>query len=268
MSITLKAAAAAVVLALTGTANAAFTGSISKDEGKTGDGELFINIFRNSANPATIVLDTNISANDLINGTVTSFTSNAVQTQAVADFFATAPISDFLFDAGAVQDSTEIDKFGMLLTNTVTTTTPPDAQNNLGAFFGYVSNMQLWVDQVNQGEGAGPDGMLQPVAAAAGTSAPPGDWSNGFQGWNGDADTLQWIPTTDTAVSNDLTLYRYHYDPDTFESLSTVMGLLSIDTATGVVSYSASPVPVPAAVWLFGSGLIGMVGVARRRRAA
>lgn len=29
---------------------------------------------------------------------------------------------------------------------------------------------------------------------------------------------------------------------------------------------SASPVPVPAAVWLFGSGLIGLVGVARRRK--
>lgn len=28
------------------------------------------------------------------------------------------------------------------------------------------------------------------------------------------------------------------------------------------------PVPVPAAVWLFGSGLIGLVGIARRRRKA
>ena len=29
-----------------------------------------------------------------------------------------------------------------------------------------------------------------------------------------------------------------------------------------------APIPVPAAVWLFGSGLIGLVGVARRKRAA
>jgi len=30
---------------------------------------------------------------------------------------------------------------------------------------------------------------------------------------------------------------------------------------------SVSPVPVPAAVWLFGSGLLGLVGIARRKKA-
>ncbi len=30
----------------------------------------------------------------------------------------------------------------------------------------------------------------------------------------------------------------------------------------------ASPVPVPAAVWLFGSGLMGLIGIARRKKAA
>jgi DNA-binding beta-propeller fold protein YncE len=32
-----------------------------------------------------------------------------------------------------------------------------------------------------------------------------------------------------------------------------------------VFNGAASPVPVPAAVWLFGSGLLGLIGVARRR---
>jgi len=30
---------------------------------------------------------------------------------------------------------------------------------------------------------------------------------------------------------------------------------------------AASPVPVPAAIWLFGSGLLGLVGIARRKKA-
>ena len=33
-------------------------------------------------------------------------------------------------------------------------------------------------------------------------------------------------------------------------------------------NFSATPVPIPAAIWLLGSGLIGLVGIGRRRRAA
>jgi len=32
-------------------------------------------------------------------------------------------------------------------------------------------------------------------------------------------------------------------------------------------AFEAAPVPLPAAVWLFGAGLLGLAGVARRRRA-
>lgn len=34
-----------------------------------------------------------------------------------------------------------------------------------------------------------------------------------------------------------------------------------------VIEYDSSPVPVPGAVWLFGSGLLGLIGMARRRKA-
>jgi len=37
---------------------------------------------------------------------------------------------------------------------------------------------------------------------------------------------------------------------------------------TGTVGAATSAIPVPAAVWLFGSGLLGLAGVARRRKSA
>jgi len=41
-----------------------------------------------------------------------------------------------------------------------------------------------------------------------------------------------------------------------------------LDLSSGGFSGSLSIVPVPAAVWLFGSGLIGLIGIARRKKAA
>jgi hypothetical protein len=52
---------------------------------------------------------------------------------------------------------------------------------------------------------------------------------------------------------------------------SYILGSVALD-ATGKLTFtgnsSTTPVPIPAAVWLFGSGLMGLVGVSRRRKTA
>jgi len=52
---------------------------------------------------------------------------------------------------------------------------------------------------------------------------------------------------------------------DGYDSLSTPTGDPVYNLSVGGAFY-ASPVPVPAAVWLFSSGLMGLIGIARRRK--
>ena len=53
-----------------------------------------------------------------------------------------------------------------------------------------------------------------------------------------------------------------------FDDLCMIDGYCNMGGKTPALSHSAaySVVPVPAAVWLFGSGLLGLVGVARRKK--
>jgi hypothetical protein len=53
-------------------------------------------------------------------------------------------------------------------------------------------------------------------------------------------------------------------------TISAFDGFWSFDAANGTVTWNAAvaEVPVPAAVWLLGSGLLGLVGVGRRKKVA
>ena len=55
-------------------------------------------------------------------------------------------------------------------------------------------------------------------------------------------------------------------DPSLMFTAFSAQWVLEGCLTTSVGGQCASPVPVPAAVWLFGSGLLGLVGVARRRK--
>jgi hypothetical protein len=51
-------------------------------------------------------------------------------------------------------------------------------------------------------------------------------------------------------------------------SVAQVIQIVNTDAALLNYRFSATPVPVPAAVWLFGSGLLGLIGIARRKKTA
>ena len=73
------------------------------------------------------------------------------------------------------------------------------------------------------------------------------------------ADTAGW--GVDTDVDIDIT--------NTLAAATTDSGELSrVQKKLGGVGLTITAVPVPAAVWLFGSGLLGLAGFARRRTAA
>ena len=71
------------------------------------------------------------------------------------------------------------------------------------------------------------------------------DWGAGYFGDDG---THSLLSSPDT--------YLIHFDGEDANGLGKSGNTLGVDLA---------PIPVPAAVWLFGSGLLGLVAVSRRR---
>jgi hypothetical protein len=59
------------------------------------------------------------------------------------------------------------------------------------------------------------------------------------------------------------------FEPISWTEGAADSGIYAITFTNGVsISTNVSPVPVPAALWLFGTGLLGLVAVARRKNIA
>jgi hypothetical protein len=81
----------------------------------------------------------------------------------------------------------------------------------------------------------------------------------------------QGTVTTQTGIGTSTALYHVAMGAgETSPLVVTSLGTVSLTSAglTFTASSSGTPVPLPAAVWLLGSGLLGLAGVGRRKIAA
>ena len=105
-------------------------------------------------------------------------------------------------------------------------------------------------------------GIIDGVANSAECSAAGGQWqSHSYSGYSYilRADGIRVIEGMDYSEYNDLSNVPHVVDGVAY----------NLDENGNMVAIAdLSAVPVPAAVWLFGSGLLGLVGFTRRRKQA
>ena len=150
-------------------------------------------------------------------------------------------------------------------------------------------NLQSWtIDCVNCSSGAGvlPNAFLimgdtrtdiyNSAALSGPTTIGPGTVDTAADSKTGPYVGIDWQTTALRVpagyVSGDaLTLSSMTFTGETFSTLGITPGTYEWAWGSGasadLFTLNVSAVPIPAAVWLFGSGLLGLIGVARRKKA-
>lgn len=282
MNMKLKLAASAVLLGLAGSASAAVLNPgnvigvpsdvvlVAVDETNTG-----------SNFQKTFVADLEITYADLVNGVVTNKTWNLLTDPKYSAAFAGYQGRDLTFyvTGGYWLDGanlTNFDKSGTV----VPFTDPTNSQwgalvsaktlTGLKPTFNAVANFSgggvvqvvqsVVSDNINapgqNGKSASVDPsptlgsiFAQNASFAAEIQLVPGNLLNTSLNGSG---SLFWLTTT---------------DPSDTTGTITNLGSVSLNSTTGVLSFgTVAPIPVPAAVWLFGSALAGLLSFGRRAK--
>lgn len=86
-----------------------------------------------------------------------------------------------------------------------------------------------------------------------------------------DSPTSFFTPFATTTANTFFGFPTREIAPESIDStigITIMFSLTAGDSASFTSNFDVVPVPLPAAIWLFGSGLLGFIGVARRKKAA
>lgn len=247
----LKTAVAAVAFAVAGSANATILESLQ-------GGEMVVSIL-NRDTGLSMLIDTNVVASSVVDGTTTAYSSNdtAGLTQAISDFIGTS--TNVVFWAQSAYQVAGFFPTEFYSLSTVLSIDPTS------------SDLTGWDTQYN-GFVSAANSLNTNFGSDLAGDGP--DWEVGIDPTadDGYSNTSLGGVTFGTGLDTDVALLMSFLDQTNFLDIKSGQGIALGNwnlSSTGELTYTAvSAVPVPAAAWLFGSGLLGLVGVARRRRSA
>ncbi len=265
-SLKLKSLVLAVAMAAAGAAQATpistdnITGGLSTGDGLSGD--LFLSILDPIAGQS-LILNTGLTTGQFINSNGSLINVFSTTNSVMQSFFSghSADLSSMVWNIGAIVNGDyTVGHAGVLNSNGTGPVVAPDGT----ALQSAMNRAQTYTSQYDAILAGGVNAATAVAASSIGYSG--GNWGNSWGGFFG-------YPNTMTGFSGGETMSYLSFNQSDALGTADVTGFTNgkfvIDTSLGKLSYvgTVSAVPVPAAVWLFGSGLLGLVGIGRRKKA-
>ena len=269
----LKSIAAAVALAcgamVAAQAQAAQVSSDNRAGGLAtgnGVGGLFLSVFDSIGNQ-TLFMDLGKTTNDFFAGMNGYSKSNAILQNFLASVNSAGNSAGVEWNVGAIMNGNETPgkPFGVLATYLPGVTIDDSLNTSTGLFSGTLYTA-TYIDTNNAN-------LLSTTLTTDGTAVFGGktDLGNGYYTPNYYHNFGGGIAFNDAGHLGDSLFTSFIQLTSDFSGTvhtSYEQGAWNLNAATGTLTYSAvSAVPVPAAVWLFGSALVGLTGISRRRKA-
>lgn len=230
----------------------------------TGSGQIIFSVLDPVANQS-IIVNTGLSIADFRNNNASLINSFSTTDAGLQSFFSTnsANLSQMRWNMGGLNNGPGIGpNAGVLTTNG---NNAPDSPSVTGPTDG--GALQTTMNLIANYAALNASNLASSNSAVSGSLSTSGyigsnSWGPGFGG-------QLLFSNEQTGFGGGQTMSFFSFD----EADPTAASIKSsyanaewrVNATTGAVSY-VSAVPIPAAVWLLGSGLVGLIGISRRRK--